>query len=84
MRHSARGIEDARAAFRSLIQIAINYGGSYYLTYHKWATADQVLACYPQFPEFLRQKRRFDPDELFVSNWYYSHRNLFPVSSESH
>jgi FAD/FMN-containing dehydrogenase len=81
VQHSARGIEDARAAFRSLIQIAINYSGSYYLTYHKWATADQVLACYPQLPEFLRQKRRFDPDELFVSNWYHSHRNLFPVSN---
>ena len=78
VQHSARGIEDARAAFRSLIQIAINYGGSYYLTYHKWATPDQILACYPEFPEFLRQKRRFDPDELFVSNWYHSHRNLFP------
>ena len=74
--HSARGIEDARSAFRTLIQIAINYSGSYYLTYHKWASVDQLLACYPQFPEFLRAKKRFDPGEIFVSNWFNSHRAL--------
>lgn len=70
--HSFHGMEAAKSAFRCLIQIAINYGGSYYLTYHKWATADQLLACYPQFPEFLKQKRRFDPNEIFVSNWYHA------------
>jgi FAD/FMN-containing dehydrogenase len=68
--HSRSGIEQAKSAFRNLIQIAINHGGSYYLTYHKWATVDQLLACYPQFPEFLAHKQRFDPDEIFVSNWY--------------
>ncbi|MGZ8900796.1 MAG: FAD-binding oxidoreductase [Limisphaerales bacterium] len=80
VQHSPRGMEEAKNAFRCLIQIAINYSGSYYLTYHKWATPDQMLACYPQLPEFIRHKRRFDPDEVFVSNWYYSHRNLFPAN----
>ena len=75
--HSTRGIEDARTAFRTLIQIAINYSGNYYLTYHKWATADQLLACYPQFPEFLCAKKRYDPDEIFVSNWYNSLSPMF-------
>ena len=75
--HSDCGLEEAKSAFRCLTQIAINYGGSYYLTYHKWMTRDQMIACYPQFPEFLAQKLRFDPEEIFVSNWYYSHRSLF-------
>lgn len=74
--HSWSGMEAAKSAFRCLIQIAINHGGSYYLTYHKWATPDQLLACYPQFPEFLRQKRRFDPGEVFVSNWYQHYRRI--------
>jgi FAD/FMN-containing dehydrogenase len=78
VRHSESGIEEAKFAFRTLIQIAINYAGSYYLTYHKWATRDQLLACYPQFPEFLKAKRRYDPNELFVSNWYYACRDQFP------
>jgi FAD/FMN-containing dehydrogenase len=76
VKHSWAGTEAAKSAFRTLIQIAINYGGSFYLTYHKWATADQLLACYPQFPEFLKVKRRFDPNEIFVSNWYQHYRNV--------
>ena len=74
--HSARGLEQAKSAFRCLIQIAINYGGTYYLTYHKWATRDQVLACYPQLPHFLQEKKRFDPHQIFVSNWYHSYQAL--------
>lgn len=77
VQHSARGIKEAKGVFRRLIQIAINHGGSYYLTYHKWATPDQILACYPQFSEFLEKKRRFDPGEVFGSNWYDSYRQLF-------
>ncbi|HEX7859019.1 MAG TPA: D-arabinono-1,4-lactone oxidase [Verrucomicrobiae bacterium] len=77
VRHCESRIEEAKFAFRTLAQIAINYGGSYYLTYHKWATRDQLLACFPQFSEFLKAKRRYDPDELFVSNWYEALRDQF-------
>ncbi len=31
-------------------------GGSFFLTYHRYATREQVLACYPQFVEFLRSE----------------------------
>lgn len=70
------GIETAKQDFRRLIDRGLNYGGSYYLTYHRWADRAQVLAAYPQFPEFLRQKRRFDPGERFQSDWYRHHRSL--------
>jgi FAD/FMN-containing dehydrogenase len=70
--------ELARAAdtFRRLIDVAIAFDGSYYLTYHKWATREQVEACYPQFQRFLELKKEYDPDEVFQSNWYrhYSQR----------
>jgi hypothetical protein len=36
-----------------------------------------VEACYPQFAEFLRLKREFDPDELFQSEWYRHYRAMF-------
>jgi FAD/FMN-containing dehydrogenase len=79
--HSRCGIEQAKSAFRNLIQIAINYGGSYYLTYHKWATKEQLLSCYPEFPEFIACKQRFDPDEIFVSNWYVAYKSIGLASS---
>ena len=75
--HTPDGIERAAAAFRRLIDLAKKRGGSYFLTYHKWATRAQVEACYPQFSEFLRLKRRYDPQERFQSDWYRHYRRLF-------
>ena len=56
--HTPAGIEASARVFRGLIDLAIARGGSYYLTYHKFAKPEQVMACYPQFKEFLRLKRR--------------------------
>ena len=75
--HSPEGQEDAAAAFRRLIDRAIQLNGSYYLTYHKHATRAQVEQCYPQFPEFIRQKRRYDPDERMQSDWYRHYTTMF-------
>lgn len=75
--HNPQGIEQAVAAFRRLIDLARKRGGSYFLTYHKWAGREQVEACYPQLPEFLKLKRRFDPRERFQSDWYRHYRTLF-------
>lgn len=74
--HSPAGIERAAAAFRRLIDLGIERGGSYFPTYHRWAARQQVEACHPRFREFLRAKREHDPDEVFRSNWYVHHRDL--------
>ena len=75
--HTPPGVDRAAAAFRSLIQMAIARGGRYYLTYHRYATRTQVEACYPQLPEFLRLKKKHDPDERFQSDWYRFYRTMF-------
>ena len=63
--HTPEGLEHSAEAFRRLIDKASRRGGSYFLTYHKYARRDQVEACYPQFPEFLRLKKEYDPEERF-------------------
>jgi FAD/FMN-containing dehydrogenase len=68
--HSQEGIAHSAEAFRRLIDLAIDRGGSFFLTYHRWATAEQVEACYPQFGDFLELKRAHDPDGTFQSDWY--------------
>ena len=68
--HSQAGIEHAAVAFRRLIDLALERGGSFYLTYHRWATRGQLEAAYPQLPEFLDVKLEHDPGELFQSDWY--------------
>jgi FAD/FMN-containing dehydrogenase len=77
VRHDAAGVARAREDFRRLIGRALGFGGSYYLTYHRWASRGQVLACYPQMPEFLRLKLRHDPAEIFQSDWYRHYRAMF-------
>jgi FAD/FMN-containing dehydrogenase len=75
--HTPARFVEAADTFRDLIDIGIANGGSYYLTYHRWARKDQVEACYPQMPAFLQLKRRYDPDETFQSNWYRHYRVMF-------
>jgi FAD/FMN-containing dehydrogenase len=75
--HTAAGLGNSTAAFQRLIDMAIARGGSYFLTYHRWARPEQVEACYPEFREFLAAKRRFDPDERFQSDWYRHYAELF-------
>lgn len=72
--HSSAGVERSARAFRTLIDEAIARGGSYYLTYHRWARPDQLAACYPQFGEFLALKQRYDPQQRFVSDWFRHHQ----------
>ncbi|HKA19840.1 MAG TPA: FAD-binding oxidoreductase [Blastocatellia bacterium] len=77
VRHDSAGLEQAAIAFRSLIDLGIKYNGSYYLTYHRFASKEQVEACYHQFKKFLELKLQYDPDEVFQSEWYRHYRRLF-------
>lgn len=77
VRHDAKGRQAAATAFRALIDDALRYGGSYYLTYHRHATRAQVEAAYPRFREFLQRKRELDPDRRWDSDWYRHHEALF-------
>ena len=75
--HTPSGIEASARSFRGLIDLAIARGGSYYLTYHKFAKPEQVTTCYPLFKEFLHLKRKYDSAERFQSDWYRYYRKLF-------
>jgi FAD/FMN-containing dehydrogenase len=75
--HTVDGLQSSADAFRRLIDMAIARGGSYYLTYHRFARRDQVESCYPQFAQFLAMKRRYDPDDRFQSDWYRHYRDMF-------
>jgi FAD/FMN-containing dehydrogenase len=73
--HDARGLANSAEAFRRLIDIAIHHQGSYFLTYHRHATAAQLRTCYPTFERFLAAKKSFDPQEVFQSDWYRHYRD---------
>jgi FAD/FMN-containing dehydrogenase len=78
--HSPFELSTVGAALRNLINHAIKYDGSYYLTYHKFADKKQLLACYSQFPEYLAKKLKYDPHEVFQSDWYRHYKNLLETT----
>lgn len=75
--HTPEGIEKSRDDFRRIIDRVIEHGGRFFLTYHRWATREQVETCYPKFPEFLQAKLRYDPNLRFQSDWYRHYAKLF-------
>jgi len=81
--HNGEGLQRSADAFRRLIDLAAGRGGSYYLTYHRYAFRNQVEACYPRFAEFLQLKRKYDPAERFQSDWYRHYRTMFEGANPS-
>jgi FAD/FMN-containing dehydrogenase len=73
---SAAGMKKAGEVCRQLIQAASKRHGSFYLTYNRFATRGDVESVYPQFSEFLKLKLKYDPSEVFQSDWYRYYRDL--------
>jgi FAD/FMN-containing dehydrogenase len=79
--HTPTGLEHSAEAFRRLIDMAVRRNGTYYLTYHRYARREQVLACYPNFAEFLQLKKKYDPHERLQSDWYRHYKMMFRKES---
>lgn len=70
VRHDPAGRRRARADMQRFIDRALAMGGSFYLTYHRDARADQLRAAYPGIDAVLAAKRARDPHGLLASDWY--------------
>ena len=74
--HTEAGVAHTADALRALIDLATERQGSYFLTYNKFVTLEQLARCYPQFGEFLALKDRYDPDGVFSSDWLRAYTEL--------
>ncbi len=65
----------AEAVTRQLVDAALEQGGTYYLTYQLYPTADQLHRAYPNARHAFARKRFYDPDETFTNQFYerYGH-----------
>jgi FAD/FMN-containing dehydrogenase len=75
--HTTGGVIRGADALRRLIDIGLRHGGSYYPTYNRYALQRQVNACFPQMPEFLKLKLKYDPEEIFQSEWYRHYKRMY-------
>lgn len=62
---------------RELVDLVISHGGRYYLVYQNYPTPQQLQRAYPNIEEFFAKKIAYDPNELFVNQFYldYSKSN---------
>ena len=80
-RHTDVGRANTEKTFRALIDASNHCGGCFFLTYHRYATVQQVEAAYPNFREWLLRKRQYDPHQLFTSDWYRHYKQAFAQQS---
>ncbi len=57
-------------ATEQMIDIALNHGGTYYLTFDSIPSREQFRRAYPRYEEFFALKRKYDPEERFDSVFY--------------
>lgn len=62
---SPKKIEQAKSFTRILINAALSANGNYYLPYQAFATPDQFRKGYPEYKQFLKIKKVYDPKDLF-------------------
>jgi FAD/FMN-containing dehydrogenase len=73
----AQDLKKTGEVCRQLIRAANKRGGSFYLTYNRFATRDDLASAYPQFQDFLRLKKQYDARETFQSDWYRYYKGLY-------
>lgn len=67
---SGAGIEEAGDWTREIVDLALQLEGTFYLAYQQYPAPAQLQAGHPRLPAFLQKKKEYDPDEMFVSQFY--------------
>ncbi len=70
----------AEAVTRQLVDAALEYGGTYYLTYQLYPSAEQLHRAYPNARRAFERKRFYDPGEMFTSQFYERYGHTVPES----
>jgi decaprenylphospho-beta-D-ribofuranose 2-oxidase len=75
---SPEGQAGAQGITRQLVNAALDYGGTYYLTYQLYPTPEQLHRAYPNARHAFERKRFYDPDELFSNRFYETYGHTQP------
>ena len=59
-----------RTQTHETVDLARNAGGTFFLPYQLYYTAEQVRRVYPQIDAFFAAKRQYDPQGLLTNTFY--------------
>jgi decaprenylphospho-beta-D-ribofuranose 2-oxidase len=74
---SREGWAKSSALTQRLTRLAVQNGGTFYLTYAREVEPDDLRRAYPNMEAFLRQKHRFDPENRFTSRFFEFYTSHF-------
>ena len=74
---SPEGWAKSNALTQRLIRLAVQNGGTFYLTYAREVQPDDLRHAYTNMDAFFQQKHRFDPDNRFTSRFFEFYRPHF-------
>ncbi len=75
---SPEGQTRASDVTRQLVDAALEFEGTYYLTYQLYPTPEQLHRAYPNARHAFERKRFYDPDEIFNSQFYEKYGHTQP------
>jgi FAD/FMN-containing dehydrogenase len=67
---TVEGNDAMRTQTRETIDLALGVGGTFFLPYQLYYTAEQVQQAYPQIDAFFAAKRQYDPQGLLTNTFY--------------
>lgn len=65
-----QGTGQMKQTTQKLVDLCLEQGGTYYLTYQLYPTREQIRKAYPQLDAFFAKKRQYDPNERFMNQFY--------------
>ena len=74
---SPEGWRKSNELANRLIRLAVQNGGTFYLTYAREVEVEDLRQAYPRIDEFFRRKHDFDPLNRFTSRFFELYRQKF-------
>lgn len=68
-----RETEYTKEWVKQAIELTLQHKGTYYLPYQHFASEEQFRQSYPAFDQFVKAKKKYDPNEIFWSQFYEHH-----------
>jgi len=72
---SKKAQDKTEKATQEIVDVALKYSGTYYLTYQLYPTKEQMRKAYPNTDLFFAKKLQYDPEELFINKFYEKYAN---------